>query len=383
MATLVTQKISELPKTGENFFSPGKLRVFCIIDYRLGSRQFSKLIEQHLRQRSDVDFIIYNYVRPFWLKVFSAQILPKNRDFNSLRLYFACKMYLRFFFPRKLLRSTDLIFFHTQVVGGFLDFLPEDYSGKVVVGMDETAAVNIREVQHSSIGLALYRRIEKKIFRRADRVFPWSKRIQASLINDYGKSPELVTVLYPSTCTPKFNHIDTDDLVHVGFVGEDFERKGGPILVEIFREHFKDKAKLHIVSRQFLSEPNDETVKGYGFVPHEQVLDDFLPRMDLFVHYAREEGYGLALVEAQARGVPVIALNIGSVSELIEHGVTGFVCEQKHEFIDALRKLIDSTELRKQFAHAAYERACRQFDPQKNIGAIFRDIKGVTINRSK
>ncbi|MDQ3655664.1 MAG: glycosyltransferase family 4 protein [Chloroflexota bacterium] len=48
------------------------------------------------------------------------------------------------------------------------------------------------------------------------------------------------------------------------------------------------------------------------------------------------EPFGLTVVEAMATGTPVIAYRGGATEELIEHGVTGFVCDTMQEMRDAV-----------------------------------------------
>jgi glycosyltransferase involved in cell wall biosynthesis len=79
------------------------------------------------------------------------------------------------------------------------------------------------------------------------------------------------------------------------------------------------------------------------------------------------EPFGLVIVEALACGTPVVALRAGSVPELIEHGVTGFVCDDEDELVAAVGRLgeIDRARCRaeaeRRFTPAAmadgYERA--------------------------
>lgn len=54
-----------------------------------------------------------------------------------------------------------------------------------------------------------------------------------------------------------------------------------------------------------------------------------------------DEPFGLSVVEALACGTPVIACNRGSMPELIEHGVTGFLVDSPDEAVDAIGRLGD------------------------------------------
>ena len=51
------------------------------------------------------------------------------------------------------------------------------------------------------------------------------------------------------------------------------------------------------------------------------------------------EPFGLTMAESMATGTPVIAYRAGSVPEVVEHGVTGFVCNRLSDMIDAVARV--------------------------------------------
>ncbi|HET7263291.1 MAG TPA: glycosyltransferase family 4 protein [bacterium] len=51
------------------------------------------------------------------------------------------------------------------------------------------------------------------------------------------------------------------------------------------------------------------------------------------------EPFGMTMIEAMACGTPVIAMNLGSVPEVVVHGQTGFVCRSQAEMIDAVQRI--------------------------------------------
>jgi len=63
------------------------------------------------------------------------------------------------------------------------------------------------------------------------------------------------------------------------------------------------------------------------------------------------EPFGLVIIEALACGTPVIAYRHGSVPELIEHGITGFIVDNQQQAIEAARNvwLIDRRRCRDAF----------------------------------
>lgn len=66
---------------------------------------------------------------------------------------------------------------------------------------------------------------------------------------------------------------------------------------------------------------------------------------------AWREPFGLVMIEAMACGTPVIAFENGSVPEVIEHGVTGFIVQNEHEAAEAVRQIgtLDRGRIRAEF----------------------------------
>ena len=63
-----------------------------------------------------------------------------------------------------------------------------------------------------------------------------------------------------------------------------------------------------------------------AFVGEQHELVPWLSIADLFLLPSAQESFGLAALEAMACEVPVVASNVGGLPEIIEDGVSGFVC---------------------------------------------------------
>jgi glycosyltransferase involved in cell wall biosynthesis len=111
------------------------------------------------------------------------------------------------------------------------------------------------------------------------------------------------------------------------------------------RGYFKEKVEPLIDGRQvrITGEVNDTTKQ------------DFLTgaRALLFPIYWPEP-FGLVMIEAMACGTPVIAFRSGSVPEVIEDGVTGFIVESEEEAIETIRHRLP--ELDRRNVRAGFER---------------------------
>jgi DMSO/TMAO reductase YedYZ molybdopterin-dependent catalytic subunit len=94
-------------------------------------------------------------------------------------------------------------------------------------------------------------------------------------------------------------------------------------------------------------------------------IETAYPAFDLLLQTSRSEGMPLVVLEAMACGVPVVAVGIGGVAEVVEHGSTGWlVSPAQWEDIsrDALRLLADPQRL-KRMGLLGRERVQARFDP--------------------
>lgn len=90
-----------------------------------------------------------------------------------------------------------------------------------------------------------------------------------------------------------------------------------------------------------------------------------LKEADVFVLPSLWEGMPLALIEAQAMGLPAVASRIVGNRDVIIHGVTGFLANTDDELTRYTQRLIDDRELRKRMGAAAREFAKARFGPSR------------------
>ena len=165
----------------------------------------------------------------------------------------------------------------------------------------------------------MYQQIEREALRAADIVFCFSRSLGRSLQAIPGLI-DLQTVVIGAgpafhtlpTAAPRRQH-STGPLL---FVGLDFDRKGGDILVRTMDTLWKrHRLYLRAVTR---SEFHVQ-VPGVEFLDPctKQQLGDLYRSSSIFVFPTLSEPFGLVVCEAMAYGLPVVATQVGAVPEIV------------------------------------------------------------------
>ncbi len=106
------------------------------------------------------------------------------------------------------------------------------------------------------------------------------------------------------------------------------------------QEYFDQAVKPHL----------DGQIEYVGEVSHEEKCRLLCEAHALLVPIEWEEPFGLVMIEAMASGTPPIALNRGSVPEVIDHGRTGMIGNDLDAMAAAVEQaaLLDPLELRRE-----------------------------------
>jgi glycosyltransferase involved in cell wall biosynthesis len=175
---------------------------------------------------------------------------------------------------------------------------------------------------------------------------------RTSLIQEYDIPPSAVTVVGcgPNVDYPKslagLGELSRYETRTVLFVGRhDFERKGGPELLEAFygvREALPE-ARLRIVGVRLPRDPPG--VRSFGEVLDHAELTNLYRTSSVFCMPSRFEPLGIAISEAMAYGLPVVGTRVGGIPEAIRDGQTGIVVEPGDigQLRDALIRLLTNT----------------------------------------
>src|SRR5690606_27616158 len=133
-------------------------------------------------------------------------------------------------------------------------------------------------------------------------------------------------------------------------------------VLEIFRRiHAEVRARLVMVGDGPDRQAAERQAAEYGladvvdFVGEQHDVVEWLSAADLFLLPSAQESFGLAALEAMSCEVPVVASRVGGLPEVIQDGVTGFICDADDVDGMAARGLqvLRDPELRQRIGRAA------------------------------
>ena len=113
-------------------------------------------------------------------------------------------------------------------------------------------------------------------------------------------------------------------------------------------------------------------------------MPELLAAADLYVWPAIGEAYGLAILEAQAAGLPVVAGQTGGVGDIVADGLTGLLVPvgEPAEFSAATAVLIDDETRRARMSLAARQKVATHHDlaaAARRLDAVLRDLLPATV----
>ena len=104
-----------------------------------------------------------------------------------------------------------------------------------------------------------------------------------------------------------------------------------------------------------------------GSVPMERVVD-YYRAADLFLFASQTETQGLAIAEAFATGLPVVAVRASGVEDVVQDGETGFlVPADVAQFSSAVQTLLSDRAWRRQMGERARDVAAGEFSAEQSV----------------
>lgn len=164
--------------------------------------------------------------------------------------------------------------------------------------------------------------------------------IKKELVNRYEISPDRFKIIYNYTDLPKsINKLNTknEESLRFGFVGRLEKQKGVDLLINSFGKAIKMDSNISLflyggknlkkASEKIVNESNGKIIING---PFESAINEVYPNIDVLILPSFWEGFPYVIIEAMAFGCPVIATNVGGISELVITNKNGCLIEAKN-----------------------------------------------------
>ena len=173
----------------------------------------------------------------------------------------------------------------------------------------------------------------------------------------------------------------------VGFVGRLSPEKGPDMFVDLTRRVLERQPDAHFVmvgdgplhselEKKIRLEGLEENLHLAGIWSN---MAEVYPAFNVLAQTSRVEGMPFTLLEAMASGVPVAAMNVGGVGEIVEVGRSGFLSAVGDwaGLGNAVLHLLETPELRAQMSLAARQRAEQKFDLNLTTGLLAQGFRSL------
>ena len=162
-----------------------------------------------------------------------------------------------------------------------------------------------------------YDRLEKRelLGRCVRKIIPVSNLLGTMIKSKHPKASEIVmNAIYPATPFSEYRSseakvVDKKDLC-IGFIGKEWKRKGLEKVVQIWRALNQQKKvfKLKVagVAKESISHLFDQGEQGYEILGVISDREPFYNSLDILIHPAKLEAFGMVVVEALSLNVPVL-----------------------------------------------------------------------------
>jgi glycosyltransferase involved in cell wall biosynthesis len=202
-------------------------------------------------------------------------------------------------------------------------------------------------------------RVERAVLSSATRVFTLSEWARAAVVQHYGFDPGRVISVgggLSRSRPPAPKPVESCAARRLLFVGVDWQRKGGPLLLEALRLAREKEPGISLDVAGASPDTRQSGVRVHGFLAWQD-LSRLYGAASLFVMPSYHEAWGSVFVEAAASGLPSIGLNRAATPEIILDGVTGRLVEpDARQLADVILELTGDPDRLRQMGQAARAR---------------------------
>lgn len=185
-----------------------------------------------------------------------------------------------------------------------------------------------------------------------EKIFQHGKKQPYISISDAQREPRLdlncVATVYNGIDVSSYKfHSEPDNEPYLAFLGRLSPEKGPHLAIEIAKKsgwRLKMAGKVDVVDVEYFEREikphiDGEQIQYLGEANHDQKNALMGGAVATLFPITWREPFGLVMVESMAAGTPVIAMKLGSTQEVINHGKTGFLCNNVDEFVSAIDRV--------------------------------------------
>jgi len=226
--------------------------------------------------------------------------------------------------------------------------------------------------------------IERKLARRSNKILTIGSRVGEELLGvGIGKKSQYQSIA-PGVRVPKLSDRSkivrkfslSPDRLNVLWMGR-LTRVKRPNRVIELAQHFPNVNFIIAGDGELRAELEAIAPDNVYFLG-VQSSDEMFSLADIVLLTSDSEGMPLTLIEGQMAGIPAIATDVGSVSEIVENEVTGLVTSiQIEQIVSSLGRLLGDSMLRSTMAKNARERALDRFSIEKMVNShiqVYRQV---------
>lgn len=360
-------------------------RIGFIVEQSLGHRTHGQNLHTILERFPNIEA---HWVEPAWLQGGLGSKLPVLRGNWTVQAGWQAQRGLATLARRTHL---DALFFHTQVPAVLAQRWVHRYP--TIISMDATPKQydSLGEHYHHREGPAWLEKIKFNLnqanFQAARQIVTWSHWAKEGLVVEYGVPPEKVMVLPPGVNTrlwaPPKGMSKKQDVVKILFVGGDLQRKGGLFLLDAFRilrqqgvhqyNGERIQVELHLVTRTLVY-PEPGLFVYNDLNPNMPELRELYYQSDIFCLPSQGDCLPMALAEAGAAGLPIIASRVAAIPEIVHDQENGLLVEPGNleQLVTALRRLAEDPMLRRMQGARAHATVRASHDAEINTMRLTR-----------
>lgn len=174
----------------------------------------------------------------------------------------------------------------------------------------------------------------------------------------------------------------------VGYIGRLSPEKGPEVFIQVAGKALKKQANCHfvLVGEGPMREKLENDIDNLGlrncihFAGLQSDMSRVYSSLDLAVSTSYSEGMPLAIIEAMASGIPVVATNVGGVNDIVEVGGTGLLHSvgDPDGLANSIAILMSDEPMRKAMGKSARKRVEEKFELRDSVSQTSELLRSLT-----